>query len=88
MMSDQTPVGNVCCGTEGYIAPEVLRGEFPDKSADVFSVGVIMLGFFKPDAYNLFKVGYPTPLDLSAALNAVVDQDLRVIIRAVWFNFG
>jgi len=33
---------NSFCGTADYVAPEIIRGEFYDTSADIWSLGVLI----------------------------------------------
>lgn len=44
MVSGATTTGRLIVGTEGYMAPEVLRGEEATPAADVYALGVV---FFK-----------------------------------------
>lgn len=57
-------------GTLGYIAPEILRSEFPpSERSDLYSVGII--------AYQIFAGQLPfNPLDLSGMISTLPDMDL------------
>jgi tetratricopeptide (TPR) repeat protein len=82
-------------GTLGYVSPESIRVEHPDRRADIFSLGVVLceaLAGHKPfplDSFDRYRRALDDPagaLDASgcrAALNAIDPKITAVIERCV-----
>jgi serine/threonine protein kinase len=79
----QTRAGNLV-GTMEYIAPEIVRGEDPDRRADLYSLGVVLfelvtgrLPFVADTDYAMMRAHTELPPPLPTALCADLAQALR-----------
>ena len=86
----QTRAGNLV-GTMEYIAPEIVRGEDPDRRADLYSLGVVLfelvtgrLPFVADTDYAMMRAHTELPPPLPTALCADLPKPFEaVILRAL-----
>jgi len=67
--------GQACCGTPGYIAPEVYRGEWADIRSDLYSFGLVMWQMATGSRVPPFMVGYDG--DFGAFLRGIYLQQMN-----------
>jgi serine/threonine protein kinase len=77
-----------CCGTPGYIAPEVLRGIPYGAASDMFSVGVILFimlsgspPFYSDDIRELIRINRGAQVDFSGPRWAGMSDDARALVQ-------
>jgi len=67
--------GKRVCGTPGYIAPEVIRGDGANVRSDIYSFGLILWQMATGSAVPPFHV--PDQQDVNEYLGAVYQQQMR-----------
>lgn len=70
--------GRPVCGTPGYIAPEVYRGERGDERSDIYSFGLVLAQMVTGSPMPPFAVQYPGSMD--AYLEAIYTQQMSGLL--------
>jgi serine/threonine protein kinase len=73
--------GNVVCGTPGYMAPEVFRGEMADLRSDVYSFGLVLWQMATGRGHPPFTVKWRG--DMGAYLRGIYEQQISGRVPAV-----
>jgi tetratricopeptide (TPR) repeat protein len=72
-----TTAGKQACGTPGYIAPEVFRGEGADVRSDIYSFGLVMWQMAAGSQVSPFAVGVPRGIDRYRYAREIYNRQTR-----------